>query len=398
MNISRPASAARLCALNSGIQLVWGAILGVSLQARCIELVGHAGAIRSFSWLAAGGAFLATLVQIAAGVLSDRVRRRTGNRIWFYTAGAALALPALCWFYLAPSFEQLTGAFLALQFAMNVMGGPYQAVIPDFVARSRRGLASSWMAAYQSLGNAVGLVVAATITDARLIAVALAAPFAGSFATTLAEVHNRPAASTASPLPPRVPAFGGPLAVLLLSRGLINLGFFTLLDFLLFFVEQSLGVPDAQLQFYTGTLFLAFTLAAVPGAILAARPTDRFDKRRIVSVAVATVVVALALLAATGAVAFAYFPAVMAGLGWGAFVTADWALATALLPEKEMATAMGIWNVATALPQVLAPLLTGPLVAGLNAGQPGSGPRAAIAIALIEFALGGAAIWRLPRA
>jgi hypothetical protein len=63
-----------------------------------------------------------------------------------------------------------------------------------------------------------------------------------------------------------------------------------------------------------------------------------------------------------------------------------------------MATAMGIWNVATALPQVLAPLLTGPLVAGLNAGQPGSGPRAAIAIALIEFALGGAAIWRLPRA
>jgi hypothetical protein len=63
-----------------------------------------------------------------------------------------------------------------------------------------------------------------------------------------------------------------------------------------------------------------------------------------------------------------------------------------------MATAMGIWNVATALPQVIAPLLTAPLVTRLSAAHAGSGPRAALLLALAEFAVGGAAIWRLPRA
>jgi MFS family permease len=397
LNTSRPVSPARLCALNAGIQLVWGAILGVSLQARCLELVGHDGAIRSFSRLAAAGALVATIVQIVAGVLSDRLRRRTGTRTQFYTAGTVLAIPALCWFYLAPTFAQLILAFLALQFAMNVVGGPYQAVIPDFVAPNRRGGAASWMAAYQSLGNALGLIAAFAIRDAHLVALALAAPFAGTYAVTVAAVRGRRAAAEAT-LGPRLRVLGGPLGALLVSRGLINIGFFTLLDFLLFYVERSLGVPDSQLKLYTGTMFLGFTLAAVPGAIAAARPTDRYDKRIAVSVSVTIVVVALALLAATPWIPLAYLAAALAGLGWGAFVTADWALAAALLPQDEMATAMGIWNAATALPQVVAPLVTAPLVTRLDASHTGAGPRGAIVLALLEFAAGAAAIWRLPRA
>jgi MFS family permease len=184
----------------------------------------------------------------------------------------------------------------------------------------------------------------------------------------------------------------------LLSRGLINVGFFTLLDFLLFFVAQSLHALVSQLTFFTGTLFLTFTLAAVPGAIVSARPTDRYDKRLAVTVSVATIAVALALLASAGSFGVAYAAAGLAGLGWGAFVTADWALASALLPQAEMAKAMGIWNIATALPQVVAPIVAAPLVARLNAAHYGAGPRGAIVLALLEFVAGGAAIWRLPRA
>jgi MFS family permease len=398
LSTSPPVSAARLCALNAGIQLIWGAILGVSLQARCLELVGRADAISSFSRLAAAGALIATIVQIVAGLISDRVRRRSGNRIPFYLGGTALAIPALFWFYIAPTFAQLILAFLALQFAMNVAGGPYQAVIPDFVAPNRRGGAASWMAAYQSLGNALGLIAAFAIRDAHLVALALAAPFAGTCAVTVAAVRGRSAAGTAEALPPRLRGLGGPLGALLVSRGLINIGFFTLLDFLLFYVERSLGVPDAQLKLYTGTMFLGFTLAAVPGAIVAARPTDRYDKRIAVSVSVTVVICALALLAATPWIPLAYGAAALAGLGWGAFVTADWALAAALLPQDEMATAMGIWNAATALPQVVAPLVTAPLVTSLDASHAGAGPRGAIVLALLEFAAGAVAIWRLPRA
>jgi MFS family permease len=396
LNAARKVSAARACAFNIGIQLVWGAVLAVSLQARSIELAGG-DAVRSFSWLAAGGALIATIVQIAAGVLSDRVRLRTGDRLWFYTAGVALAIPALTWFYLASTFAQFVAAFLLLQFAMNVAGGPYQAVIPDFVALERRGFASSWMSAFQSLGNAFGLLVAAAIHNLHLVAAALLVPFVGTYAITVAHLRGLPAAAGAAKVADSRLRLTGPLGALLFSRGLINLGFFTLLDFLAFFVLQSLHVPQSQLTLFTGTLFLTFTLSAVPGAVVAAQPTDRFDKRVAVTVSVATIVVALAVLGAAQALPVAYLAAALAGAGGGAFVTADWALASAVLPQKEMATAMGIWNVATALPQVIAPLVTGPLVTRLNATAAGAGPRGAVILALAEFVVGGAAIWRLPR-
>jgi hypothetical protein len=62
-----------------------------------------------------------------------------------------------------------------------------------------------------------------------------------------------------------------------------------------------------------------------------------------------------------------------------------------------MATAMSIWNVSTTLPQVVAPLLAAPLFAYADAHRSGFGPRAAIALAMVEFAIGGITIWRLPR-
>jgi hypothetical protein len=94
----------------------------------------------------------------------------------------------------------------------------------------------------------------------------------------------------------------------------------------------------------------------------------------------------------------AYVAAAAAGAAWGAFVTADWALASAVLPAGAMATAMGVWNVATTVPQVVAPLVTAPLVERFNAISAGLGPRAAIVLSLVEFVVGGALIRRLPPA
>jgi len=391
------ADPARLCAFNAGIQVVWGAILAVSLQARSIGLGGGDG-VRDYALIAASGALVATLVQLGAGPWSDRARKRSGSRHVFYTTGVALALPALAWFYLAPTFGQLVAAFVFLEIAMNVASGPYQAIIPDYVAPGRRGIASSWMAAYQSIGNAAGLLVAGFVHDLRIVALALAGALAGSYGTTAAQLRGR-IALRAPERSTRIAtrAARGPLLALLASRGLINLGFFTLLGFLLFYVRDALGVGGIATTTQTALLFLAFTLAAVGGAALAARPTDRRDKRAVVTVAIGTIVVALAFLAGATSLPVAYAAATLAGAAWGAFVTADWALASAVLPAEAMATAMGIWNVATAFPQVIAPLLTAPLVDALNARAPGLGPRAAIVLAIVEFAAGTVVVWRLPR-
>jgi MFS family permease len=397
---SRAVSAARICALNGGIQIVWSAILGLSLQSRTIALAGHDDAVTAYARIFALGALVATVVQIVAGRFSDRVRRTRGNRLPFYTAGVALAIPAVIWFYLAPNVTQLLVSFLAVEFAMNIVCGPYQAVIPDYVAPNRRGIASSWMSGYQSIGGALGLIVAGVLHDLRLVAAAIVVPLAGSFAATAGYLRGVPLQTADVPVvgtSTRVD-LGGPLGALLLSRGLINVGFYTLLGFLLFFVRDSLHVGGDATITQTGYIFLIFTVCAIPGAVLAAKPTDRYDKRIAVSIAMAVVALSLAGMYFSPNVPLACVAAAFAGVGWGAFVTADWALAAAVLPPGEMATTMGIWNVATTIPQVIAPLATAPLVVRLNALHPGAGPRGAIALAFVEFVAGAIAVWRLPRA
>ncbi len=390
------ANPALLCALYGGIQFVWGAVLAVSLQARSIALGGHA-AVLAYATIAAAGAGVATIVQIAAGILSDRRYARDT----FYAAGIGLALPAIVWFYLAPALPQLAAAFFSLQFAVNVAGGPYAAVIPDYVERPRRGRASSFMSAYSSLGNAAGLIVAGFVHDLRAVAAFLCSGLAATYAITAIHLRSRNRDTKpgglrtgVSPEGSRVRAI---MEALLLSRGLVNVGFFTLVGFLLFYVRDALGIVGSAAEVQTALIFLTFTLTAVTGAILAARPADRYDKRRVVCVAIAVIALALGALASAPSIEVAYAAAALAGCAWGAFVTTDWALATALLPQGSMATAMGVWNIATALPQVIAPLIAAPLVVRLDRLHVGLGPRAAIVLALVEFIAGGAAIWRLPR-
>ena len=394
---ARPASAAapaRLCAFNVGLQLVWGAILAVSLQDRTIALGGR-HAVAAYAMVAAAGAAVATVAQIVIGAASDRRRARIGSRDAFYAAGVALTVPALAAFFFAPTYALLVVAFLALEIATNVASGPYQAVIPDYVGRSRHGAAAAWTSAYQSIGNAVGLIVAGFVHDARAVAGLLAAGLAGTYAVTAAHVRGR--TPVAAHTPPAERRTRGALAALLVSRGVTNVGFFTLLGFLLFFVRDALGVRGDAVRVQTALLFLTFTFFAVAGAALAARPADRYDKRAVVTVALGVVASALVALALATSSPVAFMAAAVAGIGWGAFATTDWALATALLPPGAMATSMGVWNVATTVPQIVAPLLAAPLVVRLDALHVGLGARGAIVLAFAEFVAGAAAVWRLPR-
>ena len=154
-------SALRLGLFWLGIQAVWGALLGISLQARTIELVAGSNALIAYGRLATIGALVAAVVQIAVGPFSDARRRHGSRRIEFYVAGTAIAAFALAGFFAAGNFTALTLAFVALQAGLNFAIGPYQAIIPDAIPRSEFGRASSWMAALQSAGNALGAVLAA---------------------------------------------------------------------------------------------------------------------------------------------------------------------------------------------------------------------------------------------
>src|SRR5579872_1878344 len=185
----RVPSALRLGLFWLGIQAVWGALLGISLQARTIELVAG-NALVAYGRLATIGALVAAVVQIAVGPWSDRRRTRGSRRIEFYVAGGIGGAIAIVFFYGARNFAALSFAFAGVQAALNFAIGPYQAIIPDAMPRSRVGIASSWMAALQSAGNAIGALCAAFVADLRILGGVLAAVLVGTGAATWTHVRG----------------------------------------------------------------------------------------------------------------------------------------------------------------------------------------------------------------
>jgi MFS family permease len=221
-------------------------------------------------------------------------------------------------------------------------------------------------------------------------AFALAAALLSGTALALAHLRTLPRASVR----PVALHITGPMVTILLSRAAINVGFYTLFGFLFFFVRESLRVADARTT--TGMLFLAFTIAGVAGAALAGRAADRFDKRLVIGAAAIAIAFAVGAFGLAPNLPVAFFAAAASGCAWGAFFTADWAIAYAVLPRGAMAAAMGVWNLAAAIPQIVAPAITAPLVAALDARHAGAGPRVALLLVAVEFVLGAALLWRLP--
>jgi len=371
-----------------GIQVVWTAVLGVVLQDRVSALAPHA--VKSYALLAAVGACVAAAVQVAAGFASDRRRARVGHRRLFYRLGVALAIPGLIALTLAPSLGWLWVATLLLQIGMNIAGGPYQGIVGDYVEPERVGRASSWMSVLQFSGSVVGLVLT-TLLHGAALGIALAACLAAGWWATDSYVARLPRTrDIAEPL-----RIDRNMWTVLVSRALINVGFYTLFGFLFFFVRESLGVGVAEARTTTGILFLAFTIAGVFGAAIAGRPADRMDKRVVVSVACAAIAIAVGAFAFAPTFTVALICAIGSGAAWGAFFTADWAIAYAVLPRAAMASAMGVWNLAVAIPQIAAPAITAPVVTYFDARSAGLGPRVALMLVIVEFVLGTAWLWRL---
>jgi MFS family permease len=376
-----------------GIQAVWGAILGISLQSRTSELApGHA--LVSYGFIAACGAAIAAITQLAVGAWSDRRVGSSGRRIEFYVAGAVVAACALVMFYRAPSFIWLLASFGLLQFGMNIAIGPYQAIIPDFVERRRVGGASAWMAALQSAGNAAGALAAARISSAPLLGGILALTvLATCVVTALHALKLRVRVLETAALTRRG---GRAFLDLFVSRALVYVGFYTLLGYLYFYLRAMPGAGDSSARAGAGVLIFLFTALGVGGAVLAGRPSDRTDKRLVATAGTAAVIAALLIFASFPSVAATYLATVIAGVGWGVFLVADWALGCRVVRSDARARAMAIWNLAVVGPQIAAPALATLVLGLLGLLASPLAARAAFVLAALEVAGGSAWLWYLP--
>lgn len=390
---ARLSEAARLAFFWFGIQAVWGAILGVLLQVRLVAIFGAAAAGR-YALFAAAGAAAAILAQLLAAALSDRAVAAGRTRAPLYVVGVALAVAAIAAFLRGDSAATLLLAYLGLQIGMNVAIAPYQAAVPEYLERDAQRAGSAWLAAMQSLGNAVGAVIAAT-AGAALTAALLPLVLLGSLVVafrSIARVVERRLprrGETTSITRAHVHLFG--------SRAMIFLAFYTMLGYLYFWVLGS-GLGDlAEPRTIAGGAIVVFTLAGIAGASIAARAGREFDLRASAIAGVAAFALATALFASSRGIIVLSFASIIGGIGWGAFLGADWALGARYVPPSARALGFACWNLAVVLPQFFAPSLVGALATILGPHGPWATSRLAFGIAFFELIVGMLWLARLPQ-
>jgi MFS family permease len=161
--------------------------------------------------------------------------------------------------------------------------------------------------------------------------------------------------------PRRYPDFGWTL----LSRILVNLGNAFGTTMLLYFLQFGLNDKNAEDDLLV--LILIYMAFVVLASLFLGKLSDRLGRRKMfVFTASALQAVAALLLALVPDLGVAMVAAGLLGLGYGCFLSVDQALATQVLPAAQTrGKDLGIMNIATAVPQALAPLLGAFIVAVL---------------------------------
>ena len=173
-----------------------------------------------------------------------------------------------------------------------------------------------------------------------------------------------------------------------LTRLAMMMGIYTIQTFLQYYMRDVVGATHPELQ--TTKFVIVVSLTSLLSAVTAGWLSDRFGRKRIVYISGA-------FMALVGLVfvLFHSLPIVIAagaifGLGYGAYQSVDWALVADVLPsQRDYARDMGVWNISLALPQIIAPVLGGPLIdAFTKSGRPVLGYQILFIMAIIFCLLG----------
>ncbi len=390
-----------------GLNFHWGALLPIVIPAEVLKFVPEAEKGAALARVFAGGAFIALVVMPLAGALSDRSMSSMGRRRPFILVGGILNAVALLLLARAPAFALFVVAYWFVQFANNFGGSAYSGLLPDLVPADQRGHASGYMGLMIQLGTGIGALVVGNLMQLNLIMLSYLTIIAVLLVTmvlTVWKVREQPLRSRPSfnlreflsgfwVDPRRYPDF----AWLFVSRFLALMGFYTLLDFIQFFMHDYLHIESAKQA--TGLLTAAVIVGSLLSAYAAGTISDRVGRRGIVSAS--TLLMGAMLLVFLTAPSFHLMLALglIFGIGFGAWTSVDWALAIDVLPSQEAAGKdLGIWGISATLPQVVGPLIGGPLLDAVNRTGANRGYVALFVIGAAYFVISSFTIWKIKQA
>ncbi|WP_022890422.1 MFS transporter [Agromyces italicus] len=350
------------------------------------------------SFLIAETGVVVLLAVPVIGWLCDRSNPRFGRRRSWALGGFVVASVPFALVGAQVSWQSAAVLLGVVALGQSAVLVSLSAMIADQVPIAQRGRASAAMGIPQVIALAGGmLIVTELVTDvawswAVIAMIALAAPlpfllgFREPVARARAETDGHEAALTA-PRRGRPPlAAYRDFGWVTVSRVLVNAGNLVGTTYLLFFLSDALGLPDAEGALMS--LILVYLVASGLASWAGGRLTDRFRSRRVL-------VAISAGLQAAAALVLAFVPswpasivaAVLLGLGYGLFLAVDQALLTDVLPdERTRARDLGIVNAIQHLP--IAPLIGWAALAAAGFSE-------LYVAAAVVILLGGLAVFRV---
>jgi MFS family permease len=406
-----------------GLSILWlglnfqsSALLPIVIPAQLLVLVdrgsiGSADQALAVSGLSIAAAALAIAVTPLAGDLSDRLKRRGGRRRRLIVAGIVLALVGQAGLAVTTPLVVFLIGCAVVQLGTNAATAAYQGLLPDQVRVSQRGAASGWLGLMTLLGSVGSLAIAGALLGnvrpgpsldsdvergALLFYAVSALVLVACTVGTLFGVHEGPPAEHAEP-PRRWDDLlrHQPFRIVFAARALVMIG----LTLFLTYIEYYLARVNGATTFVGATVAIALLalVGALASSLLFGIASDRIPRVRIVVIA--------NVLMAAAAVAFVVAPSglplaplgLLFGLGYGAYLSVDWALAIDSLPGTgTSARDLGIFTVSINLPTLIAPALGGAVILATDAfGVPGLAYRMVFTVAAVSLLAGIVVVRRI---
>lgn len=352
----------------------------VSIQIKASQLASSPAEAASITAFAvAPGALAAVIFNALGGRISDRSTSRFGRRRPWLIIGALGMLVGLALIALAPGAALMAVGWFLAQAAGNLALAAYVASIADQLSPAQYGRASGLVGIASNLAVMIATWLASVLTG-NMIALFLVPGLIGMvlvlvFAFMLPEpvlrenrlpFNLRELVLTFWRNPVKFPDFGLAWG----GRFTIILASFMFTTFRVLYMENHLGLDAGSATLAVATGVTIYTVTSMVASLLAGWLSDLLGRRKIL-VAASILIFGLAtylLLHADTVTAFYVVEAIM-GLAYGTYIAVDLALVLEVLPDREQAGKdMGVFNIANALPQSLAPAFGGFLLANLGGG------------------------------
>lgn len=373
----------------------WVSFITVLVPEILRDLVSKEHSGTTLAVISAIGALLAAMIQPFMGALSDRSNSRLGRRRPFMLIATAVSVILFLFLGHSHSLAMFVVLYLLVQFSFTSAMAPYQALIPDLVAKQQRGTASGYLGLMSELAIIVGVLIPVHFSIEATLEILAVFQIIGLIVTFIG-VREIPSSSASQFrfheffrglwIPPKANrdwwlVFGTRLVMLV--------GFNMIQYYVLYYLAYATGAvhPKRAMQL----VFLLVTLGAALSVLAAGWLSDRLRRRK-------PAVILGGLLMAVASLGFVLMHSLSVilvfsfiyGLGFGVYSSTDWALGIDVLPKRNsFGLDMGLWNTSSSLSMILSNAIGG-LVLALLTGSIGlSGAyRSLYLVACLFFLLG----------